>query len=233
MAEPTIEIEKLVREVLAEMGIAPAREQPKTAAAAAPQPDGELVVLSAVVTMSELEGRLQGIRRLVVPPQAVVTPSVRDELHRKSITLVHDQPVPVPGAGKARLVMMVLGSRYDPGPLARALESEGIEVETRRTDCLVDATDQLAREVVKPDTLGVVVTTYPAVAICLANRHQRVRAVWGADAGTAEAAAASVGANVLVVDPRTTAFFQIRQMISRFHRHGPRECPEPLRERLG
>ena len=253
MAEPSIDIEKLVREVLAEMGVAPqpaaeaARPSdggPSSAAApeakqaqppatAAPQADGEMVVLSAVVTMSELEGRLQGVRRLVVPPQAVVTPSVRDELRRKAITLVYDQPVPVPGASQARLVMIVLGSRYDPLPLTRALGSEGIEVETRRTDCLVDATDQLAVEVVKPNTLGVAVTTYPAIAICLANRHQRVRAVWGADAAESEAAAASVGANLLVVDPRTTGFFQIKQMISRFHRHGPVECPESLRERLG
>jgi hypothetical protein len=183
--------------------------------------------------MSELEGRIEGIKRVVVPPQAVVTPSVRDELKRKRITLVYDQPVPVPGAGRARLVMLVLGSQYDPIPLVRAMGAEGIEVETRRTECLVDATDQLAGEVVKPNTLGVAVTTYPAMAICLANRHPGVRAVWGVDPVTANAHAASVGANVLVVDPRTTAFFQVKQMVSRFHRDGPRACPEALRERLG
>ena len=253
MTEPSIDLEKLVREVLAALGVAPepaahavqqaatgdssaaapAADHAQTTPAAAPRPDGELVVLSAVVTMSELEGRLEGVRRLVVPPQAVVTPLARDELHRKRITLVYDQPVPVPGAGKGRLVMMVLGSRYDPVPLTRALRNEGIEVETRRTHCLVDATDQLAGEVVEPNTLGLVVSTYPAVAICLANRHQGVRAVSGIDTATAVADAASVGANVLVVDPGTTGFFAIKQMISRFHREGPGECPEPLRERLG
>jgi hypothetical protein len=242
MAEPSIDLEKLVRDVLAELGAAPepARDaagqgeaESSSAAAPAATSGGELVVLSPVVTMSELEGRLEGVRRLVVPPQAVLTPSVRDELHRKRITLVYDQPVPVPGAGKARLVMLVLGSRYDPVPLARALQNERIEVDSRRTDCLVEATDQLAGEVVKPNTLGLVVSTYPAVAICLANRHQGVRAVSGIDAATADADAASVGANVLVVNPRTTGFFQIKQMISRFHREGARACPEPLRERLG
>ena len=253
MTVPSIDLEKLVRDVLAELGAAPepakdaagqgeadpssgaapAPEQPPASAAPAAPSGGELVVLSPVVTMFELEGRLEGVRRLVVPPQAVITPSVRDELHRKRITLVYDQPVPIPGAGKARLVMMVLGARYDPVPLTRALRSEGIEVETRRTDCLVDATDQLAGEVVKPNTLGLVVSTYPAIAICLANRHQGVRAVSGIDAASADADAASVGANVLVVNPGTTGFFQIKQMISRFHREGPRACPEPLRERLG
>lgn len=253
MAEPSIDLEKLVRAVLAELGVAPepakdaarqgeadpssagapAPEQPQAPAAPAAPSGGDLLVLSPVVTMFELEGRLEGVRRLVVPPQAVVTPSVRDELHRKRITLVYDQPVPVPGAGKARLVMLVHGSQYDPAPLARALGAEGIGVEMRRTDCLVNATDQLAGEVVKPNTLGLVVSTYPAVAICLANRHQGVRAVLGTDAATADADAASVGANVLVVNPRTTGFLQIKQMISRFHREGARACPEPLRERLG
>jgi len=257
MAEPSINVDKLVREVLAALGVSPepgvettetvrpgevsASSTPPagvpggaTPSQAASSPsNGELVVLSQVVTMSELEGRLEGVRRLVVPPQAVVTPSVRDELHRKRIALVYDQPVPVPGAGSVRLVMTVLGSQFDPAPLTRALNSDGIEVETQRTDCLVAATDQLAGEVSKPNTLGLVVSAYPAVALCLANRHEGVRAMLGIDAGTVDAEAASVGANVLVVSSRTTGLFQMKQMISRFCRGGPRECPEALRERLG
>jgi hypothetical protein len=257
MAEPSIDVDKLVREVLAKLGAAtdagadaarteeaaappaPSRPAPDaevapTRSAAAPVPsNGELVVLRQVVTMSELEGRLEGVRRLVVPPQAVVTPSVRDELHRRNVTLQYDQPVPVPPGGSVRLVMVVLGSRFDPAPLTRALQGEGIGVETHRTDCLVAATDQTAAELAKSNTLGLVVSTYPAAALCLANRHQGVRAVLGIDAATVEAEAASVGANVLVVNPRTTSFFQMRQMIGRFCRGGPRECPELLRERLG
>lgn len=260
MAEPSIDVDKLVREVLAALGVSPESgpeiapavapaevpaSSPRPAgapAAATPLPaassassasSGELVVLGQVVTMSELEGRLEGVRRLVVPPQAVVTPSVRDELHRKNIALEYDLPVPAPGAACVRLAMTVLGSRFDPAPLVRALGSEGIEVETHRTDCLVAATDWLAGEVAKPSTLGLVVSTYPAVALCLANRHQGVRAVWGIDAGRVDAEGASVGANVLVVNPRTTSFFAMKRMIGRFCRGGPRECPVALRERLG
>jgi len=257
MAEPPIDVDKLVREVLAKLGVAPepgaetaetvqpgevsASSTPPAGApggatpsqAASSPSNGELVVLSQVVTMSELEGRLDGVRRLVVPPQAVVTPSVRDELHRKRIALQFDQPVPTPGAACVRLVMTVLGSRFDPAPLIRALNGEGIEIETHRTDCLVAATDPLAGEVAKPNTLGLVVSTYPAVALCLANRHEGVRAMLGIDVGTVDAEAATVGANVLVVNSRTTSLFPMRQMISRFCRGGPRECPEALRERLG
>ena len=257
MAEPSIDIDKLVREVLAKLGIAPesgaetaetvrpgdlsASSSPAAGAPGAGTPsqaasspsNGELVVLSQVVTMSEVEGRLEGVRRLVVPPQAVVTPSVRDEIHRKRIALVYDQAVPAPGAGGVRLVMMILGSRFDPAPLIRALNGEGIEIETHRTDCLVAATDRLAGELPKPSTLGLVVSAYPAVALCLANRHEGVRAMLGIDAGTVDAEAATVGANVLVVNSRTTSLFPMKQMISRFCRGEPRGCPEALRERLG
>jgi len=260
MPEPSIDVDKLVREVLAALGVSPesgAKTAPAVATGDVPAPSsapapaptatapspgksststvssGELVVFSQVVTMSELEGRLAGVRRLIVPPQAVVTPSVRDELHRKNVALEYDLPVATPGTVGVRLAMEVLGSRFDPAPLVRALGSEGIEVETHRTDCLVAATDRLAGDVAKPNTLGLVVSTYPAIALCLANRHQGVRAVWGIDAGTVDAEVASVGANVLVICPRITSFFAMKQMIGRFCRGGTRECPEALRERLG
>ena len=253
MADPSIDVEKVVREVLAKLGLAPpssgeaaqgtdasgSAARSASSAGTAPvaarsgETEGELVVLSHVVTMAELEGRLRGVRRLVVPPQAVVTPSVRDELHRKNIALAYDEPVPVESAGSVRLAMTVLGTRFDPASLGRALESEGIEVRTHQTDCLVDATDRLAGEVCEPNTLGLVVSTYPAIALCLANRHQGVRAVLGIDAARAVADAASVGANLLVVDPSTTSFLQIKQIVGRFCREGPRECPESLRQRLG
>ena len=255
MTKPSLDVDRVVREVLAELGLAPqagpdAAREPGTGRAPAESPpsrdggqapaqetpgqtDGELIVLSQVVTMAELEGRLDTVRRLVVPPQAVVTPSVRDELARKNVTLVYDQPVPVASAHGVRLVMMVLGSKFDPLALTRALKNEGIQVETQRTDCLVTATDELSCELAKPGTLGLVVSTYPAIALCLANRHQGVRAVWGIDAPQAAADAASVGANLLVVDPKISGVFQMKQMIVQFCRAGPRECPERLRERLG
>jgi len=239
MAEPSIDMEKVVRQVLAELGLtppqasadAPQRRQPSGSAPG--EPNGELSVASQVVTMAELQGRLEGIRRLVVPPRAVVTPSVRDELHRRKITLVYERRGPAASAGSVRLVAMVLGSRFDPAPLVRALENEGIEVDMRRTDCLVDATDQLADVVAKPNVLGLLVSTCPGIGLCLANRHRGVRAVLGIDAATASADAASVGANLLVVNPLAAGFLQLKQMVARFCREGPRECPELLRERLG
>ena len=116
-------------------------------------------------------------------------------------------------------ILSVLRRRYrDFGPTLaceKLREREGIEIRMHRTDCLVDATDRLADQVSRPNTLGLVVSTYPAMAVCLANRHQGVRAVLGIDAARAVADVASVGANLLVVDTRTASFVQIKQMVRR------------------
>jgi hypothetical protein len=181
--------------------------------------------------MAEVGDKLAGIRRLVVPPQAVVTPSVRDELLRRNVTLVYGQPAVSARPERVHLVLAVLGSRYEPGSLLAAVESEPVQAELRRYDCLVAATDELAREVADPDTLGAIISTYPAMAVCLANRHRGVRAVWGLDPARLLSDLESVGANLLVLDPRSLGPFPLRQMVVQFCRRGPGECPETLRER--
>ena len=98
--------------------------------------------------------------------------------------------------------------------------------------CLFDATDRLAGEVKKPNTLGLLLTPYEAEALCLANRLPGVRAIAGRDAGQVAADAAAVGANVLVVNPKKIGPFEIRQMLGEFCRGGVRPCPDVLKQRL-
>jgi len=51
-------------------------------------PTAELVLKERLVTLRLLEGRLTGIKRVMVPPRAVVTPAVKDELKARKIQLV-------------------------------------------------------------------------------------------------------------------------------------------------
>ena len=70
MSKPPIDVERVVREVLAELGAvgeSRAQECHNT---------GDLVVNARVVTMAEVAGRLESARRLVVPRKAVVTPAM-------------------------------------------------------------------------------------------------------------------------------------------------------------
>ncbi len=242
MAEPSYEIERIVREVLAELQSAGATApsdgaSPSAGEGAAPaataQRDGELYVASRVVTMAELADRLDGVRRVVVSPGSLVTPLVRDELRRRSLMLVYEraQPVARPAA-PVRLVLVTLGKSYDPAGLIRTLQADGIPVEGHGTDCLVAASDIVTEAVRQGDAVGAILTRYTAIGLCTANRLAGVRAVLAADAAETAAACQSVGANVLVLSPRAMSPYQLRRMLGEFVRAGVRPCPENLKHRL-
>jgi hypothetical protein len=242
MADERQQIEAIVREVLAAMQSS--RHTPCAVADGGDGPngdtaqggrhtecacygDGDLVLSGRVVTLSDVEGRLKGVRRLVVSPQAVVTPAVRDELLTKNIDLTVAAAEAEVAVGSIRLVMVTAGKRFNPAALISALKSEGANVEPHSADCLIAATDRLAGELAKANTLGVLLTSYRAAALCLANRHRGVRGVPRPECVD------EIGANLLVLDPSDSGMFQLKQTIGEFYRGGVRPCPEVFRERLG
>ncbi|MGD0899044.1 MAG: hypothetical protein ABR915_14490 [Thermoguttaceae bacterium] len=239
------EIERIVREVLSAMGVSEPHSAKPQAADVKPGTERslvaaeEVVVSARVVTMAAVADRLQTARRLVVSAGALVTPAVRDELRRRNVTLVRAAADAKPGTERSlvavlpRLVLVAARTRHDPAPLAEALGQEGIEVRRQATDCLVAATDELAREVTGPGALGLLWMSHTAAGLCLANRHPGVRAVLATDLAGTAAATAAVGANVLVVDPLGATAFQQRRIAGEFCRGGARACPEALKERLG
>lgn len=227
--------------------------------------DGQVWVASRLVTMAELRAHgvpenLAGLRRVLVRPDALVTPQVRDELQRQNIPLVrvpglleqssdglaktsdaHSSGVRlvslVPSAqnqaGGWGLVLLVHGKAYETAGLVRTLSNEGVPVEVHGTECILAAADQLAEGVRSGRCLGVLLTQYPSIGVCAANRHAGVRAVWGIESSQAAVAVASLGANVLVIAPREVSSYQLQKMIREFYGGGVRPCPEPLRSRLG
>jgi len=75
------DVERIVVEVIRRLGLL-------GPATAAPANRNELTLAERVVTMRLLEGKLEGVARLVVPARAVVTPAVRDELNDRQIELI-------------------------------------------------------------------------------------------------------------------------------------------------
>jgi hypothetical protein len=76
------QVEWIVAEVMRRLGVA-------GGARGSSRPGGEdLVLAERVVTMRVVEGRLTNVSRVVIGPQAVVTPAVRDELRAKNVELV-------------------------------------------------------------------------------------------------------------------------------------------------
>ena len=248
MSQTAVDIERIVREVLAEMVAEPgAAARTDAAEASAPAaaesstaPAGTLVLTDRVVTLEQLGGRMPSMRRLMVPEGAVITPAVRDELRRRGMTLEYGgTAVPVSGgaaapdsAGTCRLAVWNVSKRYDPSPLLTMLRREGVPVELETATCLIATTDALTAEVRQGDTVGLILTREPAVALCLANRHAGVRAAVGLDALQVAADLAATGGNVLAVDWSRRTLFQIKQMTSELCRGAPRACPEKLKQRL-
>ncbi len=257
MNDLAINVERVVREVLAELGVAAPSSNPRASEpaivssngstatkAAAPaetalsQPhetkgcNGDLVLDQRVVTMNDVLGRLNAVRRVTVVRDAIVTPAVRDELLRRGIALGHSDACGGRPVASARLIILTIGTKFDSAALAAGLARENLKVERAASDCVIAAVDQLAAETARPDTLGVLLTPHTSAALCLANRLPGVRAVTGRDAPTAATAAAAVGANVLAIDPEMGTFFQLKQIITEFCRCGVRACPEVLCARL-
>jgi len=73
----TLDIDRIVREIVSRL-----RAEIEV------QPLAALTLDARVITMSELSGKLDGVRQLVVPCRAILTPSARDELVAKKIKIV-------------------------------------------------------------------------------------------------------------------------------------------------
>jgi hypothetical protein len=244
MGDTTIDIERVVQEVLRELKLqavppataAPthAAPTPETPPAPVPASDGQVTLSERLVTMSVLEGRLAGLRKLVVGPRSVVTPAVRDELARRNVQLLvgTDRATPDVAKESLRLVLVTHGHRYDPANLLAAMRKGSLAVEHQAKDCIMATSDLLAAEVAKPDTLGAVLTRHTAAGLCVANRLPGVRAVWGLDPAQVTSVAAAVGANLLVVDPAGGSLFWLKRMLDAFCAGGVRDCPEVFRKRL-
>jgi len=72
-----IDIDRIVREIVNRL-----RDE------IAVLPTAEFVLDARVVTMEEVRGKLEGVQQLKLRSHAIVTPSVRDELSDRNITLV-------------------------------------------------------------------------------------------------------------------------------------------------
>lgn len=193
---------------------------------------GQLVITQSPVTLAALAGRLDGVRQVLVPPGAVVTPAVYDDLYRRNVTLAFAAAEKASNVGTLRLTLVTAGKRFDPAALVTALRGAAIEIESSTTDCLMEASDRLAAAVAQENTLGALITRHTAAAVCLANRLSGVRAICVADPGKLSVAADAVGANVLVLDPQS-GLFAMKRMLTEFCRDGVRPCPEVFRKRLG
>jgi hypothetical protein len=183
------------------------------------QPD-TLVLDARVVTTDTVYGRLQGIRKVVVPPRAVVTPSVRDDLQKRRIRLEFQEP-DAQEVGPGDLTVVRFTRNTDASRASGTLPLPGGAKE-HVVDELSAAVSLATQAVQTTQQLSVCLTDETLAAVCLLNRSHAVRAVQVRTADDVRRAVAAIGANVLVVDPRDMTANQWNVALQVFRKDLPR-----------
>ncbi len=212
---------------------APSREPrtPVNEAVAGQADPRELTVADRVVSLQAVDGRLAGVRRLVTRPDAVVTPSVRDELRSRRIELVR-QDNSSTGIGTQKQVILAIVRSSGGGQVARSIVAQIGQAAPIVADELPTAVRRVADKITSGAAMGVLLTEEPVAAHCLANQIRGVRAAWAVDRRSVEQAVDTVGANLLVVAPGLTGAHQTTELVRQFVAGGCRPCPSDFLEML-
>jgi hypothetical protein len=196
------------------------------------QAPGQLWLSQRVVTMAQLDGRLDGVRQVVVPVRAVVTPAVRDTLRKKRIAIVSESKHTGTATGRDKYTIGVADPANEFGAAVAAVSTELGDVASLETDCVIKAVRGVTEEVASGRSAGVLLTRQPSVALCLANRQAGVRAAWAVSAAAVAEAAECLGANLLIVNPASHGVYELRVMAREFAK-GSHECPRQYSKALG
>ncbi|MBL9092960.1 MAG: hypothetical protein JNL96_17210 [Planctomycetaceae bacterium] len=239
-----VEIERLVRDVMSRLQ-ADAASPPKANEnnAGALLSAGEKVspgrvkglqsIAGSVISLADVEGKLTDVTTLAVGPRAVVTPAVRDLLRQRKIELVRDGAVARRNASndvatKPNVAVAVAAKQYAAGRLVERLRRDGYAVQQLAQVGLAAAVRELGDEAVKGGMRGLLIADEAEVAVIALNRARGVRAIAGEDATAVARATGSVGANVLVVDPRRKNDFLIERLTKAWLTAKSTACPATL-----
>jgi hypothetical protein len=223
------EIERLVREVVSRLLPGVLTEMPQDVPGKLPtKPIEELTLTARLVSLGEIEGRLNGIKRLVVPPRAVITPAVRDLLRTQGVSISYAVAKDCKNKKSIGLVLGIAESTLDGKTLATGLKHLGMDVELLPQGSLPQVLAALIESVTKQGRSGVLLTSESEAALCLANRHRSVRAMLGRERMQIRKAVRAIGANMLVVEPAGRSTFELRQMIVEFGSAERSEVPALL-----
>jgi len=186
---PAEQLEFVVREVLRRLAV----ESPSSSNSSSP---AQLLMEQRVVTTAAFDGRLTGVSRVIVDPNAIVTPAVVDLLKDNSIELVRGN-VAEAITPSARQSVLLVSEKSNTGTLASQLQANGASVRTEMMSNHRGLGGMLA-----PNEVGVVLASKPFEAACHANRDTQVCAVHVTNSEQCSVALKEVNANVLVVDAK-------------------------------
>ncbi len=187
-----------------------------------------------VVTAILLDDLRREGKEIRLPEGALVTPAARDWLKEYSLPVTWEK-APAGGAGKLAVVMdpslpelRLMRTMLDRGGrLAEVIEPDG------GRKGIAAAIRQLCGKVARGEVAkGVVFAADGPVPVCVANKHNGVRAALGVNIPMVEEACRSLGINVLVLEYPTLTPYQMKQMIDRLLA-GPANPPQETATVIG
>ncbi|NLE57471.1 MAG: RpiB/LacA/LacB family sugar-phosphate isomerase [Planctomycetes bacterium] len=182
-----------------------------------------------VVTAIMLEDLRREGKEIRLTEGALVTPAARDWLKEHSLPVTWEK-APT-GGGKLAVVMdpslaelRFMRTMLDRGGyLAEVIEPVG------GRSGIVAATRRLCGKIARREVeKGVVFAADGPVPVCVANKHNGVRAALGVNIPMVEEACRSLGINLLVLEYMTLTPYQVKQMIDRLLAGPTSPPPETL-----
>ncbi|MCA9196272.1 MAG: hypothetical protein KDA87_02000 [Planctomycetales bacterium] len=150
---------------------------PNRLAASSPN---QLVIADRLVTLELLKGRLQGVDTVLVQPNAVVTPAVKDELRLKKIALRSDCGANAVVRSKQALVLRVIrmATSVETSTLQRTANTVGCELKMHDVHSWMETRNAILRWNSQQAKPVLVLTDQPHLAACECNRFDKIRAVY-------------------------------------------------------
>jgi hypothetical protein len=200
------EIERLVREVLAQLApsAAPPASTPSTI---------ELWLEQRVITVGDLERRLARVQTVVAPPDAIITPAAKDLLREKRITVRRaTPPAKKTPLLRAPLLLGVAETNFDPSRVIDYLARRGVQVEPIARTGMKTVVAELAEEVSRSGRRAWLLTESTQLATCLANRTPGVWAATANHRGELRTAQRTISINFTITAPQNLSWIRLAQI---------------------
>ena len=181
-----------------------------------------------IITGDLLASRVNDNKTVNIGQHAVLTPSARDLMRQRGITIQRQSTTATQTANGSRWVAIV--TKCTPAlktAIDDAIQSPGAIVSRELVGTNDEAVQTAVGLICRADADGAIIfSEHPQLAACLANRNRRIRAAIANDAGTVKAVTAAMGANLLCINPVEQPFFGLRNILRQISAGSPPQVPQ-------
>lgn len=201
-------IDQIVRSVLARMQASGGCKPPDAG-------DRAISLNAKVITGDLLESTVNGTKNVTIGQQAVLTPSARDIIRQRGITIQRGTESTSAAATSNRWHAIVVKSTPAlEGALSDAMNSSEMLSGRKLVGSNDEAAQTVINDICRAEADGVVVfSEHPQLVACLSNRNRSVRAAIADNAATIKAVSKAMSANVFCVNPVDQPWFHLRNIL--------------------